>query len=529
MKKLVSILLAAVMVISLAACGGEPKETTPAATIPDQTQGTLAPVDNTKTYKESVTIAYWFDLDTADPYGSTTAAQQFYTNFTFDNVVFNDPDTGELVPQLAESWKDVNGDGLIWDFALRKNVKFHNGNPLKAEDVKFTWEYTASGAGNVVKSNANSSYVDEIEVIDDNTVRFKLQTAMFDWPSYMETKIYNKAAFDTLPAEEAAVIGTGPYYYDKSKHTSGVQFTAERFDDYWAGIEEYPTKSIIFKVLLDEDTRVAALQAGSVDFIFNVNAASYNTLSNDKNLQMFTRKGANSYYMGFNHRKEAMQDPNVRKALAMGINRTDIKDISFNNGIGGVENFNFCVPSGAGYSADAKAPEYNVEEAKKLLADAGYADLKLVLGHTATTKAIAEVVQDCLSDIGVTVELRQVDASNWTAFKKADEYDLFTDYAAYQGALLYNFHRFFDPTGSANMFGYNNEEYVKLENEVLTAGSYEKMVAKFADLQKFVAENLPLVPLAVGNQIAAGRLNVEGVTLAPGTNYMNFSHIRIEE
>ena len=219
MKKLISVLLAAVMIIGLAACGDKPKESTPAATvpaqtIPDQTQGTLAPVDTTKKYKESVTIAYWFDLDTADPYGSTTAAQQFYTNFTFDNVVFNDPDTGDLVPQLAESWKDVNGDGITWDFVLRKNVKFHNGNVLKAEDVKFTWEYTASGAGNVVKSNANSTYVKEIQVIDDNTVRFILNTGMFDWPSYMETKIYNKAAFDTLPAEEAAVIGTGPYYYD---------------------------------------------------------------------------------------------------------------------------------------------------------------------------------------------------------------------------------------------------------------------------------------------------------------------------
>ncbi|MBQ4538753.1 MAG: ABC transporter substrate-binding protein, partial [Oscillospiraceae bacterium] len=299
-----------------------------------------------------------------------------------------------------------------------------------------------------------------------------------------------------------------------------------RNEEYWAGLENYPTKNIVFKVLLDDDTRVAAIQAGDVDMIFNVTASYYDTLKADSNLNVLSRGGANSYYMGFNHRKADMANLEIRKALAMGINREDVEAIAYNNGVGGKANYNFCVPSGIGY-AEVEPVGYDPDGAMEILKAAGKENMSLVLGHTSSTKAIAEVIQANLMMINVNVELRQVDASNWTAFKKADEYDLFTDYAAYQGALLYNFNRFFHSAGSSNMFSFKSDSYEAMENEVLTAGSFEKMIEKFADLQQLVAEELPIVPISAGNQIAAVKKDVEGVTLAPSTNYMNFSTIRI--
>ena len=530
-KKLIAITLAAMILLSTAACGGsKPAEAAPAPSAPapiaTDNAGEVGEASKEVEYEKTVYIGYHFDLDTADPYGSATSAQRFYSNYTFDTVVYNNPDTGEVEPRLATEWKDVNGDGKVWEFKLREGVKFHNGNDFVADDVKFTWEYTASGAGNVARSNPSSSYVESMDVVDDHTIRFNLNAQLFDWPSYMDTKIYSKKAFDELPVQEAGVIGTGPYYYDKAQQISGVEFVAQRFDDYWAGIDNYPTEKIVFKVLLDEDTRVAAIQAGDLDMIFNVSASYYDTLNSDSNLKMLSRAGANSYYMGFNYRKQATNDLRVRKALTMGINRDDIAEISFNGGIGGSGNYNFCVETGIGY-AEVDAYQYNPEEAKALLKEAGYENLKLTLGHTSSTKAIAEVVQANLMMIGVTVELRQVDATNWTAFKKGDEYDIVTDYAAYTGALLYNFNRFFDPNGSANMYGYNSEEYKALELEVLNAGSFEGMVEKFADLQQFVAEDLPVIPLAVNTQVAAVKKDVEGVTLHPTSDFMNFSTIRI--
>ncbi|MBQ7796870.1 MAG: ABC transporter substrate-binding protein [Lachnospiraceae bacterium] len=539
MKKSKKILaLALVSAMALTACGGGEKaeetkaaettaaaEATTAAAI-EENKGEVGTADAAVEYEESAIIGYWFDLDTADPYGSTTAAQQFFTNFTFDTVTFNNPDTGEIEPRLAKEWKDVNGDGLVWDFTLQEGVKFHNGNDFTAEDVKFTWEYTASSAGNVIRTNTSAGYVESIEAVDDLTVRFNLTTPMFDWPSYMETKMYDKESFDAMDPTEAGVIGTGPYKYDKSLHVSGVEFVAVRNEDYWQGLDNYPTKNIVFKVLLDDDTRVAALQSGDVDMIFNVTASYYDILKGDSNVEILTRGGANSYYMGFNHRKSDMADLEVRKALAMAINREDIEAISFNNGVGGKANYNFCVESGAGYAA-VEPIGYDPDAAMAKLKELGKENMSLVLGHTSSTKAIAEVIQANMMLINVDVELRQVDASNWTAFKKADEYDLFTDYCAYQGALLYNFNRFFQSAGSSNMFGYASDEYDAKEQEVLTAGSYEAMVEKFGELQQLVADILPVVPVASGNQIAAMKPDVEGITLAPSTNYMNFSTIRI--
>lgn len=532
LKKILSLTLAAAMALSMTACGSKetPKTDAPEPEAPaiEENAGTVGEVDKTKTYKEKVYIAYWGDLDSADAYGSNSAIGKAYTFHTFDTLTINNVDTGELEPSLAKEWKDVNGDCKTWDFILEEGVKFHNGDAFTADDVKFTWEYTAVGTGNTIINNPASVYIDSIEVIDDYTVRFNLVDPVVDWPTYQEIKIYNKESFDTMAPEEAGVIGTGPYMYDKSKNISGVSFSAVRNDNYWKGLDNYPTKEIVFKVLLDEDSRVAALQAGEVDLIYNVSASYYDILKSDSNLQVLTRGGANSYYLGFNHAKPKTADINLRKALAMAVNRENIEIISFNGGIGGVASYNFCVPSGAGYS-EVDYVEYDPEGAMQLLKENGYEGIKLVLGHTTSTKNIAEVVQADLLSVGVEIELRQVDTTNWTAFKWGDEYDLVTDYAAYQGAMLYNFNRFFRPGAGANMYRYESAEYNAAEDKVFYSKNMDEMKANFAELQQFVADDLPLVPLACGNQIAAARNGVEGVVLAPATPYMNFSTIRFAE
>jgi len=534
MKKMFALALAGAMMLTAVSCGGDTGSSSssgaPSSTPSiEENKGDVGKVDETVTYAETFVIANHADLDSADPYGSNSSAMKVFTNITFDLGTFNNPDTGEIEPRLCTEWTDVNGDGMSWDFKLRDDVVFHDGSKFTAEDMKFTWEYTAAGAGNVINGNANAIYVDSIEVIEPYLVRFNLTTTMFDWPSYMEQKIYSKTAFDNMPAEKAGYIGSGPYMYAEDKHISGVSFTAVRNENYWGGVENYASKNIVFKVLPEADTRVAALQSGEVDMIYGDLPASYfSILSADSNLNVLTRTGSNSYYMGFNHRKALFQDLTVRKALSMAISREDIEAVAMLDGIGGIANDNFCISTGAGYSPDAHAPAYDYEAADKMLKDAGKTGLTLTLGHTSSTKSIAEVVQANLEmlDSIEKVTLRQVDSTNWTAFKRGDEFDLFTDYAGYQGALIYNYNRFFNTKGSSNFYNYSSADYDALEAEVLGAGSYENMIVKFADLQQFVVEDLPICPLVVGNQIGATRKGVEGVQLAPGTTYMNFATAR---
>ena len=512
-KKILALLLSAIMIFALTACGGGKKESTEA---PPSGGG----------YEETVYSAYQADLSTPDPYGSTEAVVAFFTNLTFRTVTFNNPDTGKLEGILAESWKDVNGDGKVWDVTLKKGIKFHNGEELTAEDIKFTWEYAGAGSGKTTKTIAVYSSCEKIECPDTYTVRFTLKVPMFDFPTYLDQKVYCKKAFDTMDAAKAAAIGCGPYYFDESLTTSGVQFGCTRFDDFYLGMDKYPTKHFVFKVVGDYSTQVAKLQAGEIDFLFNLTVTNYQILEADPNITGHSRAGANSYFMGFNYRKEIWYNADLRKALAMAINKQDIIDGNF-NGIGGIVSNNFCAPSGAGYIEITDPVKYDPDAAKAWLQANGFGDLKIKIASNVTQKTNCEIIQAALKAVGVTVEIQEVESTSWAETLKTGDYDIFCNYCAYQGALLYNFQRFLYTGGSSNTFSHSEEEFDKLYDEAANASSYEEMVSKFQVLEKWVAEKQTLVPLAIANFFAASRKDVQGISLAPTTNWQDFSTVYI--
>jgi len=536
MKKLLALILALVMCFSLVACGGDKKDdeaaNSPAESAkPSSSQSTLGnnqsqitEADKTVKYEEWVWGHYGSDLDTADPYGSTSAQHQMFTNMTFDVVTYVDADTGELMPELAYKW-EPNADNTEWTFYLEEGVVFHNGNKFTADDVKFTWEYAGVNQGNVVKPISAYAYCKEIVVVDEHTVKFVLNSGMPDFATYLEMPIYDKESFDTMDAKEAAVIGTGPYYYDTKETVTGSHFVATRNEDYWRGLDNYPTKHIGFKVIGDANSVAAALENGEIDFAGSVTSATYPTLETNKKLKMYSRAGASSYYMGFNYAVEKMNDINIRKALCQAIDKDAIVAIAYEGGLGGVANGNFVVPTGLGYTADTTPLAYDPAAAKAVLEPI---NLELTIIYYASCAKIAEVIQQCFAQVGVKLNLEQKDGTNWTPIKAAQEgYDLFLDYAAYQGALLYNFNRFFYSGGSSNVYGFQSDEYEALQDKVQQATTYEDMLKEFAVLQQWVIDNLPIFPLTISNVLGCAQADVEGLYYSPTTNYHDFSTVRI--
>lgn len=477
--------------------------------------------------KETVYSAH-SAMDTADPYGSTGLQNQFISNMTFDTLTYVDSDTGEVNGELAVSWEDISEEknGSDWLVKLQEGVLFHDGSGFTAEDVKFTWEYTATGAGNVVKTNAASAYVSEYEIVDDYTIVFHLNRPMLDFPSYLETKIYSHTAFENMDKTDACVIGTGPYYFDKAITQSGIQYGVTRFDEYWGGTDSYPTKHIVFKEITDANTRVSALLAGEVDILFDVDASSYNTISRNTDVTIETKTGANSYYLGFNYSNPVFSDLAVRRAISEAISKEDIVAIAFEGGVGGVESSNFCAPSGLGYAQIENTVSYDPEHAGSELAALGLAGKTFTLAYTPSKSRMAEVIQSNLNAAGLKIEMKVVEAANWSQFKaNQDGYDLFIDYAAYQGALLYNFNRFFYTGGSSNTYGFYSEEYESLQDSVSEGITWDEMLSRFADLQQWVADNIPIYPLVLNNMIVAYHDNVHGVEISPTSNYMDLSTV----
>ena len=509
MKKILCLILSLIMLSGLAACGNRSISSDP-----------NAPESG---YAEWIYCARSGDLDTADPYGGTSSQTEWFTNMTFDTLVYNNPETGTIDPELATSWEG-NADNTEWIFHLAKGVKFHNGDSFTAEDVKFTFEYAANldGATNVVKTFTAGSYAEKVEVVDEYTIKFVLKQPMPDFPSYMEMKVYSKNAIETLGHAEGSVIGTGPYYYDKELTVSGQMFVATRNDNYWRNQDSYKSKHIACKLYGDENAIAAALQAGEIDFTVNGGDQNFSLLNDDPAITCEVKTGCESYYLGFNYASKAcdMNDPEIRRAICQCIDKNAICEMGF-EGLGD-PSYNFCAPSGLGHSSEVKGIEYDLEAGKATLAAKGVKKLTLIY----YSPKIAEVIQACLKQAGVTVDLHQMDGTNWTTVKAAqDGYDMFIDYCSYRGALLYNYNRFLYRGGSSNVFGYASEEYEKLQDKISEQTSWEDMVKQFGVLQQWVADECPIVPLAYHNRYIAKLEGVSGGYLGGSDNACDWSTI----
>lgn len=517
MKRLTALLLSAVMLAgTLAACGNN-----------GSSNNSGSESGSTK-YADTVVVTYADDLDSTNPYGSTSSSCHFYTNSTHDVLIKNDWETGEIVGVLAESWDDVNGDGTAWRLHLRKEVKFHDGTDFTSEDVVFTWNWAKDPANVVKPINSADQQVKEIIAEDDYTVLFNMNYAIPDFPSYLELKMLSKDAFDNNEVAKAAEIGTGPYKVGEI--ISGVSYSMTRFEEYWGGTEQFHTKNIVVKYIPDLNTAAAALQKGEVDYTFILNNSSYYEIDANPDINITKAQGCMSYYIGINSRKEIWQNVEMRRALAMAINKEDIVNIQFENGIGATVNNNFCVPSGAGYT-DIKVLEHNVEEAGNIVKNNNATGTKVVIMASAAYKAMAEVVQANLNAIGLEAQIDFVDSTNWTTLKSTYDYDVFVgDYASYTGALLYNFNRFFTVGGSSNLFGFENAEWESMMKDIQKCTTYDEMLTQFAGMQQWVVDNVPLIPIAVNNAFGYAREGVGGVKVAPSYNLQELHWLyKIEE
>lgn len=532
MKRMLAIVLAMTMCLSMAACGGKEAPapaapvTPPAPAAPTEvSQAPVTPASKDVEYEEWAVTRYSAALPTADPYGATSMQTAQTTNTTHNTVVHLNMDAGIVEPELAHKW-EPNADNTEWTFYLEKDVTFHNGNKFTAEDVKFTWEYTAEGAGNVLLTNTAAGFVDKIEVIDDYTIKFVLKDPMPDFDCYLFIKVLDKESYETMPAAEAALNGTGPYHFNTAESVDGSHWVVTRYDGYWQGIDNYPTKNIKWKIIKDNNATAAALENGEVDFCCPA-SATIPLLEGNSKLEVGVRPGSEIYFLGFNYANPLFQDPAIRKAFAQAINKEDVSNIGFANGLGGTPHYSLVVPSATGYTDQVDVIEYNPEEARKVLEPL---NLELTLYHY-TSGAVAkacETIQSDLEAVGVKVNIEQKETANLTKLLFTHEgYDLYVQKFAYKGAMMYMLDRHLKSDGSQNYGGYKSEEYDKFSESIAACTNFDDMKKEFANLQQWLIDNNPLVPLVNGTVQMGRQLDVEGVFWSAATDMHDWSTVRI--
>src|SRR5882672_5439161 len=211
----------------------------------------------------TVTLApTWFD-----PAETPGVITPFLMLYVLHDALVKPMPGNAWAPGLAESWT-MSKDGLTYEFVLRKGVKFHNGDPLTAEDVKYSFERYKGGGASILKAR-----VAAVEIVDPQRVRFRLKNP---WPDFLTFYTAASGAGWIVPKKyvekvgdegfKKAPVGAGPYKY--VSFTPGVELVMEAFEGYWRKTPS--VKRLVFKVIPDESTRLAALKRGEVDIAYSI-------------------------------------------------------------------------------------------------------------------------------------------------------------------------------------------------------------------------------------------------------------------
>jgi peptide/nickel transport system substrate-binding protein len=413
--------LALLLVLTLTQCG---PTAAPAATQPPaaEEQATAAPepteaepeveeaAPNVFVYAHGTTFP---DIDPAISFSNDSAVvSNCYETLTY----YNAPGSDELLsPKLATSW-ETNEDAMEWTFHLREGVTFHNGDPFNAEAVK-------GALDNTLELGAGAAYiwdpVEEIEVIDDYTVKFKLSYAApvdLIASSGYGAWIYNAKVYAEKGTEwfnEGNCAGTGPYTIENRERGSRLIMT--KFEDYWGGWSEGQFDKIVFEISEDNVVLQQKIEAGVADFTYGVPPDNLAALDADPNIVVYTNPSFQNLVGLLNTQKPPLDNKLVRQALAYSVPYQD-----FIQGVMGTRATQAYgpVPAGMwGFSPDLFQYSYDLDKARELLTEAGYPDGGFDLVYTFATgdldeQQLGEVWKADLEKLGINLEVQGL---NWEA------------------------------------------------------------------------------------------------------------------
>jgi peptide/nickel transport system substrate-binding protein len=311
-------------------------------------------------------------------------------------------------PGLAESWT-VSPDGLTYEFVLRRGAKFHNGEPVTAEDVKYSFERYRGTSHTVMKER-----VAAVEIVDAGRVRFRLKAPWTDFLTFYSSAtgagwIVPKAYVEKVGEEgyKKAPIGAGPYKF--VSFNPGLELQLEAFDQFWR--KQPNVKRLIFRVIPDEATRLAALKRGEIDIAYSVRGELAEELARTKGLQLKPTVIQGTFWLYFPDQwdaKSPWHDIRVRQAAALAV---DHKTINQALTLGHSKIHGSIIPDSFEYYWSPPAPVYDPAKAKKLLAEAGF-PRGFDAGDyycDASYSNLAEAVINNLQAVGIRAKLRPLE------------------------------------------------------------------------------------------------------------------------
>jgi len=488
---------------------------------------------------KTLKLAYDADPVTLDIHEQLSGGILQLSHMTHDPLVRWTKDF-KFEPRLAKSWERL--DDQTVRFHLRDDVKFHSGNKMTAKDVKWTFDRLKKSPD----FKGIFSNFKDLKVVDDNTVDLVtdgpyplvMHTATYIFP--MDSKFYTGK--DEKGNDKAAIVkngasfasthssGTGPYTVESREQ--GVKVVFKRNPNYWDKASKGNADTVILTPIKDNQTRVAALLSGDVDFIAPVAPNEFGQVESNDKVKLVTMPGTRIITFQMNQaRRNEFKDVKVRQAIVNAVNNPGIVKKIMKG---------FATPAGQmspkgylGYNESLK-PRFDLAKAKKLMSESSYPDgfsitMMAPNNRYVNDEKIAQAVAAMLSKIGIKVDLKTMPkAQYWPEFdKRAADMMMIGWHSDTEDSA--NFYEFLamTPNKETGMGAYNAGNYSsKFVDEMTMKANKETDPAKRAEMlqaiEKKLYDDAAFVPLHWQNLAWAAR---KGVKIEPIVNAMNFPYI----
>ena len=443
--------------------------------------------------KNKISIAMKADPKTLDPQKSIDTMSNKSITLIYDTLLDLDENLN-LKPNLAESWERLDDCNVV--FHLKKGVKFHNGEELKAEDVKFTLERAASSPQTLYLFKP----ITKVTVIDDYTVQVTTDKpfgALLNNLAAVQGGIVSKKA--VLEYGDDYVnhpVGTGQYKL--KEWLPGNRIVFEGFKDAYQGAPNF--EELTYLTIPEVSNRMIALETGEVDVAFDIGIMDKETIENSNNLELVEVESPALLYLGFDQTNPIYQNKKLREAIAYAIDNQTFVDVVFRgSAVAGDSPLPKASPA---YNGNVKKYNQDIEKAKKLLAEAGYPnglDIELWCMDDGPRVDMCVIIQDQLKKIGINVEIKIFEFGAYvskTALPNKELYFLSWNSSGDGDVALYPLFHSSQHGAPGNRSFYSNKEVDKLLDKARVSVDEEERKSLYKEVQNILQEDLAIYALA---------------------------------
>ncbi|HEY7538914.1 MAG TPA: ABC transporter substrate-binding protein [Methylomirabilota bacterium] len=463
-----------------------------------------------------VTIApTWFDPSSAPP-----QITPFGTLYAIHDALVRPLPNQKMGPSLAESWTE-SPDGLTYEFKLRRGLKFHNGDPLTTEDVKFSFERYKGAAAKEFQTRVRA-----VEIVDPLTIRFRLNSP---WPDFMTFYGTTASGAGIVVPKKYLMqvgddgfrkhpIGAGPYKF--VSHTPGVEVVLEAYTGYWRRVPN--VKRLVMKSVPEVGTRLAMLKTGETDIAVALDGPEGLDVRRDSRLQLVATKHASIFWIEFADQwdaKSPWHDKRLRQAVNFSLDRKTTNEAAC---------LGFCPPAGVivprvmDFALQVEPPPYDPQKAKQLLTEAGYpngldADFTAIPGFPT----VAEATVNYLNAVGIRVKMRPMErAAFYAAWREKKLHGLFMTAVGNSGNAASRVAEFISSKGAYAYGGYPDiDDLAQVQAGERDVKKREALLHRIQQMTIDRAMFAPIMDLralmGIGPKMADATINLVPMTVWP--------------